>query len=74
MKSKGQNQGYQCVKCGNSSKNKTNFEIPRTIQKQLYIPEVSAHRHLSRPMTRLGRINKKSEFNESTSWFSVYEN
>jgi len=74
MKSKGQEQGYQCAKCGKTSQNKTNFEIPRKIQKQLYLPEVSAHRHLSRPLTRLGRINGTSEFDESTSWFCVYEN
>jgi len=74
MKSKGQNQGYQCVKCGKTSKSKTNLEIPRKIQKQLYIPNVSAHRHLSRPLTRLGKINRKSKFDESVSWFSVYEN
>jgi tRNA(Ile2)-agmatinylcytidine synthase len=74
MKSKGQNQGYQCIKCRKISKNKINLEIPRKIKKQLYLPEVSAHRHLSRPLTRLGKINKKSQFNESVLWFSVYEN
>ena len=74
MKSKGQNQGFQCVKCGKSSKNKNNLEIPRKIKKQLYIPDISAHRHLSRPLTRLGKANRKSEFDESSAWFSVYEN
>ena len=74
MKSKGQNQGYQCIKCRKTSKNKINLEIPRKIKKQLYLPEVSAHRHLSRPLTRLGKINKKSQFNESVLWFSVYDN
>ena len=74
MKSKGQNQGFQCIKCRKTSKNKINLEIPRKINKQLYLPEVSAHRHLSRPLTRLGKINKKSQFNESILWFSVYEN
>lgn len=74
MKSKGQNQGYQCVKCGKTSKNKTILEIPRKINKQLYLPEVSAHRHLSRPLTRIGKINKRSKFNDSASWFSIYEN
>jgi len=74
MKSKGQNQGFQCIKCRKTSKNKINLEIPRKINKQLYLPEVSAHRHLSRPLTRLGKINKKSQFNESVSWFSVYDN
>ncbi|MDH3610780.1 MAG: tRNA(Ile)(2)-agmatinylcytidine synthase [Nitrosopumilus sp.] len=74
MKSKGQKQGFQCVKCGKISKNKTNLKIPRKIKQQLYIPDISAHRHLSRPLTRLGKANRKSEFNESSSWFSVYEN
>ncbi|MDH3678067.1 MAG: tRNA(Ile)(2)-agmatinylcytidine synthase [Nitrosopumilus sp.] len=74
MKSKGQNQGYQCIKCGKVSKNKIVLEIPRKIKQQLYIPDVSAHRHLSRPLTRLGKINQKLKFDESFSWFCVYEN
>ena len=73
MKSKGKNQGYQCIKCGKGSKIKTKLEIPRKIQKKLYLPDVSAHRHLSRPITRLGKLNKKSDFDDSISWFSVYE-
>ncbi|GDY16598.1 tRNA(Ile2) 2-agmatinylcytidine synthetase [Nitrosopumilaceae archaeon] len=73
MKSKGKNQGYQCTKCGKKLANKVILEIPRKIKKQLYIPSVSAHRHLSRPLQRIGRINKESKFDESTSWFCVYE-
>ena len=74
MKSKGKNQGYQCPKCGKKSTNKVILEVPRKIKKQLYIPSVSAHRHLSRPLQRIGRINKESKFDESTPWFCVYEN
>jgi tRNA(Ile2)-agmatinylcytidine synthase len=74
MKSKGKNQGYQCSKCGKKSANKVILEIPRKIKKHLYIPSVSAHRHLSRPLQRIGRINKESKFDESNSWFCVYEN
>ncbi|MGI0057185.1 MAG: TiaS agmantine-binding domain-containing protein [Nitrosarchaeum sp.] len=74
MKSKGKNQGYQCLKCGKKSTNKVILEVPRKIKKQLYIPSVSAHRHLSRPLQRIGRINKESKFDESTPWFCVYEN
>jgi len=73
MKSKGKNQGYQCTKCGKKLANKIILEIPRKIKKQLYIPSVSAHRHLSRPLQRIGRINKESKFDESASWFCVYE-
>jgi len=74
MKSKGKNQGFQCIKCSKKSKNKITIEIPRKIKKQLYIPIVSAHRHLSRPLQRIGRINKESRFDESSSWFCVYDN
>ena len=73
MKSKGRNQGYQCTKCGKKLATKAILEIPRKIKKQLYIPSVSAHRHLSRPLQRIGRINKESKFDESASWFCVYE-
>ena len=74
MKSKGKNQGYKCVKCGKTAKKKTILEIPRKIKKRLYIPDISAHRHLSRPVTRVGKVNKNSKFDDSSIWFSVYEN
>jgi tRNA(Ile2)-agmatinylcytidine synthase len=74
MKSKGQNQGYKCVKCGKTAQKKTRLEIPRKIKKRLYIPDISAHRHLSRPVTRIGKINKNSKFDASSSWFSIYGN
>lgn len=70
MKSKGKNQGYQCSKCGNTSMIKIRQEIPRQIKKQFYLPVVSAHRHLTRPMQRIGKINTKMEFNNSKRWFS----
>ncbi len=74
MKSKGTKQGFQCVKCGSRSINKNNIEIPRKIEKKIYLPDVGAHRHLSRPLIRLGKLNKKSYFDESSSWFSIYKN
>lgn len=70
MKSKGKNQGYQCPKCGNKSMAKIKQEIPRQIRKQFYLPVVSAHRHLTRPMQRIGKINNRMEFNNSKRWFS----
>jgi len=72
MKSKGKNQGFQCVLCGRKSQNKEKIEIPRKIKKQLYIPRISAHRHLTRPIQRMGVINNDSKFKESHSWFCVY--
>jgi len=74
MKSKGKNQGYQCSKCGNKLATKIIFEIPRKIKNKLYVPKISAHRHLSRPLQRMGKINKESKFDKSASWFCIYEN
>ncbi len=70
MKSKGKNQGYQCSKCGNTGLTKVRQEIPRQIGKQFYLPVVSAHRHLTRPMQRIGKINTNMEFHNSKRWFS----
>ncbi len=74
MKSKGRNQNFQCIKCGSKLSKKQILEIPRNIKKQLYIPIITAHRHLTRPQQRLGMINKNSKFDESSSWFCVYGN
>ena len=73
MKSKGRNQGFQCIKCGAKNLKKTSLEVPRQIKKQLYIPKISAHRHLTRPLQRTGKINNTSKFDASQSWFCVYE-
>ena len=74
MKSKGKNQGFQCISCGKKSSKKVPVEISRKIKKQLYLPKMSAHRHLTRPKQRLGKINTASKFNKSLSWFCVYRN
>ena len=74
MKSEGANQGFQCVRCGKKSAKKQSNEIPRKIQKKLYIPIISAQRHLTRPMQRMGINNKNLKFKKSHSWFCVYEN
>lgn len=71
MKSKGKNQGFKCIKCGKTSKHKILQEIPREIKKQLYVPILSAHRHLTRPLQRLGKSNKKITFDDSERWFYV---
>jgi tRNA(Ile2)-agmatinylcytidine synthase len=70
MKSRGKNQGYQCIKCGDIAKAKVEQEISRPIYRQFYLPVVSAHRHLTRPMQRIGKINTRIEFDNSKKWFS----
>lgn len=74
MKSKGSNQGFQCIRCGKKSPKKIVTEISRKIKKQLYLPKVSAHRHLTRPQQRLGVTNKTAKFDNSLLWFCVYRN
>jgi len=74
MKSKGQNQGFQCIRCGKKASKKMTVQISRKIKKQLYIPNMSAHRHLTRPLQRIGISNKTSKFDKSLSWFCVYRN
>ena len=72
MKSKGKNQGFECVRCGNTTTKKITQTIPRNIKNQLYIPQSSAHRHLTRPQQRLHVINKQSKFSNSSQWFHAY--
>ena len=72
MKSKGRNQGFQCVRCGEKDSKKISNEISRKIKKQLYLPKISAHRHLTRPLQRIGTVNNVTDFDESLSWFCVY--
>lgn len=74
MKSKGKNQGFECVKCGKKAPKKIYEEIPRKIKKKLYVPEISAHRHLTRPLQRIGLTNKETRFDDSLPWFKVFEN
>ena len=74
MKSKGQNQGFQCIRCRKKASKKITVEISRKVKKQLYIPNLSAHRHLTRPLQRIGISNKTSKFNKYLSWFCVYRN
>jgi len=72
MKSKGNKQGFECVKCSNRSVSKSILEIPREIQCKLYLPSISAHRHLTRPYQRIKKRNKNIQFNTSIPWIHVF--
>ena len=54
MKSKGRGQGFQCARCGRRSDARVLRAVPRDVSVGLHLPDVSAHRHLSRPYQRLG--------------------
>ena len=69
MKSRGRDQGYECNKCFKTSQYKISRKIPREIEKQLYLPILSAHRHLSRPLQRMNRFNTNIKFDNSKKWF-----
>ena len=71
MKSKGRGQGYMCVKCGKISSQRHVTILPRSVKEHLYLPVVSAHRHLARPVQRIGRRNSESKFRESLPWIGT---
>ena len=52
MKSKGTNQGYKCIKCGETSMIPIIQEKQRSIKIGLYEVPVCARRHLSKPLKR----------------------
>lgn len=72
MKSKGKNQGFECIKCGKKRQNKILQSYPRKIKKELYLPAISAHRHLTRPLQRIGISNKGIRIKNSLNWVSEY--
>ena len=72
MKSKGKNQGFQCIHCKNTSAHKTRHFITRSIKKQLYTPDVSAHRHLTKPVQRMKQKNKSEKFNPNSLWITNF--
>jgi len=68
MKSKGKNQGFQCIRCKSTSSEKISQLIHRSIKKKLYIPNVSAHRHLTKPFQRMNLKHKTEKFNPNSKW------
>ncbi len=69
MKSKGRGQGFKCIRCGAISTAKVERPVPRAIGKRLYLPVPSAHRHLTRPLQRINRVNAEVTFDRSAKWF-----
>jgi len=72
MKSKGKNQGFQCIRCKKFAIRKVRQLIPRTLKKQMYIPDVSAHRHLTKPLQRMAHKHKIEKFKPNSSWILNY--
>jgi len=74
MKSKGKNQGFQCIKCKKKSPKKIIHEIPRKLTKKMYLPAISAHRHLTRPLQRMNKVNPEEKFDTRIQWCQQYGN
>ncbi|MFB5631619.1 MAG: DUF1743 domain-containing protein [Nitrosopumilaceae archaeon] len=74
MKSKGKNQGFQCIKCGKKEFKKIITVIPRKLTKKLYLPAISAHRHLTRPIQRMKKKNFEEKFDTALPWCHHYRN
>ena len=72
MKSKGKNQGFQCVRCKKTSHHKNRQFITRSVKEQIYIPDVSAHRHLTKPVQRMKQKPKSEKFNPNSSWITNF--
>jgi tRNA(Ile2)-agmatinylcytidine synthase len=72
MKSKGKNQGFQCVHCKKTSTHKTRQFITRSLKEQIYIPDVSAHRHLTKPVQRMKQKSKPEKFNPDSLWINNF--
>lgn len=73
MKSKGRGQGFECIRCGRKAIKKENCLVNRKLEKKLYIPVISAHRHLTRPKQRIGSFNQV-KFEDKIPWFSIFKN
>ncbi|MFW9794540.1 MAG: DUF1743 domain-containing protein, partial [Candidatus Thorarchaeota archaeon] len=60
MKSAGTEKGFKCVKCDHKDQKigKTKTRLERNLRRGLYLPPARAQRHLTRPLARLGKMNK----------------
>ena len=74
MKSKGKYQGFQCKKCGKKASKKILFENSRKLQEKMYLPTISAHRHLTRPFQRMNKINQEEKYDSKIPWCMEYRN
>lgn len=59
MKSIGKKKGFECEKCGKEKTNKIKIKTKRKLKIGIYLPTVSAQRHLIKPLERYGKEKKK---------------
>lgn len=76
MSSEGRNQGFRCPKCGalNRSAGKTGRSLNRAISEgQIYLPDLKAHRHLTKPIQRYLLESNRNEMRRNLvkNWIRV---
>jgi tRNA(Ile2)-agmatinylcytidine synthase len=72
MKSAGKNKGYKCISCGyrDPLAQKINTPVKRNIRPGLYLPPLTAQRHLTRSNSRLNKHNEGIPDDLVTIWHS----
>ena len=71
MKSVGKDKGYRCIKCGSKSNKIRKIEIKSEIENKLYLPTLSAQRHLIKPADRYGK-EQRSKKKLKGNWFKIF--
>ncbi len=71
MKSIGKNKGYRCIKCGSRSNKIRRIKNNIEIENKLYLPVLSAQRHLIKPEERYGK-EQKNKKKLSGNWFKIF--
>ncbi len=70
LKSLGKGKGFKCKKCGFKTKelSKVKIIVPRIIEPGVYIASPKAHRHLTKPMIRIGLLRKCKVYSLIQPW------
>ena len=71
MKSIGKNKGYRCIKCGSRSNKIRRIKNNIEIENKLYLPVLSAQRHLIKPEERYGK-EQKNKKKLRGNWFKIF--
>ena len=72
LKSAGTGKGFKCEKCGHRDPEGTKIEkqIERKISEGIYLPPISAQRHLTRSLSRLNMNNSGKSFDLIGKWYN----
>ncbi|MCF2137457.1 MAG: tRNA(Ile)(2)-agmatinylcytidine synthase [Candidatus Thorarchaeota archaeon] len=71
MKSAGHEKGFKCPRCGFRLRERKKIAIveERDLRQGVYLPPPRAQRHLTRPYSRLDRINERPIWPPNITWY-----